>query len=110
MITQPLIAVAYCPEGTTVSEYSRHVAGLIANKVGTGDWLFQLDRGVPSGKLIVLASLVLASAAESTIVVTLAGADAAGNVQQFEITTRDSSGAALDTGLMVGVTTIPDLD
>lgn len=109
MITQPAVALAYCPEGHAVSTYTPFSAGMKGFKSATGEWLFLLDTAMPSGTIVVNTTAVLAVADNVTLTVSLGGVDTAtGKISQFTVASLDSDAEDVDCGLMVTVIPIPD--
>lgn len=106
-ITQPVIAMAFCPQAHAAGTYSPNSVGMKAFKNGTGVWNFTLDTAVPGSQMVVTATPVLAALAEiGGPSVSLNGLNPDGSIGGFTILTQQD-GVAFDAGLMVTVGVMP---
>ena len=107
-ITQPVIALAFCPVAHPVATYTPNAVGMKGLLSATGVWLFTFDTPQVGNKVVVNATIE-GVATQMAAVVSMNGLQADGKVTGFAVTTL-LAGVATDSGLMVSVSGMPDID
>ncbi len=102
--SQPAVAGGYVPVTQTTSTYSDTVFGCkcIVNG-GNGLFFVTLDEAIEDARYLVVATPVQPAGG----VACTAQLDGAPTSTQFEITTLNAAGAAIDAGVMFAVFQIP---